>query len=206
MKKTLSFILILVYLISCKNNNKVIHEDIINLYPDKELIKKQYYKYSLFDPFFPNDSIYSPIEPRKNNQKMGKTLIKATEPYNTGELKRYIIAKLNGKYSSYISENNTLLYRYYFRHFEDDEFREFNSSKKIENYFVNNNIKYKLIKQKDKTSVYILNRKENLPSSLCVVEFEDTNINVHITYDINDTIRHLAPKSLIPFRGSEIEN
>lgn len=206
MKKTLSFILILVYLISCKNNNEVIHEDIINLYPDKGLIKKQYYKYSLFDPFFPNDSIYSPIEPRKDNQKMGKTLIKATEPYNTGEFKSYIIDKLNGKYSSYISENNTILYRYYFRHFEDDEFRKFNSSKKIENYFVSNNLKYKLIKQKNKTSVYILNRKENLPSSLCVVELEDTNINVHITYDINDTIRHLAPKSLIPFRGSEIEN
>ena len=54
-------ILLVVLFISCKEKKKAINEDFINLSPDKNLIKKQYNRYWTFNPFFPEDSLYTPI-------------------------------------------------------------------------------------------------------------------------------------------------
>lgn len=80
----------------CNKNKKVLEEDFINLYPDKDVIKKAYYKYSLFDPFFPKDSLYTSIEPSKIRPNMSKTLINQFEFYDLRNFSAYIKKNMGG--------------------------------------------------------------------------------------------------------------
>ena len=207
MARCFFFILTILLLASCKNNNKAIHEDIINLYPDKELIKKKYYKYSLQDPFSPNDTLYTPIEPSSKNPKMAKTLIKATNPYDLQYFNKFLTNEMNGNYNDYIIQNNTILYRYYFKHYENKDKKRITSKEDIENYLSENSINFDFIKSKDgNLYFYLLKRKEQLPSSYCIIKLHNDNLETSIIYNAKDTIRSLSLDALRPFLGSEIEN
>lgn len=201
------FILTILLLASCKNNNKAIHEDIINLYPDKELIKKKYYKYSLQDPFSPNDTLYTPIEPSSKNPKMAKTLIKATNPYDLQYFNKFIRDKIAGEYNDYIFKNDTIVYRYYSKHYGKNDLKKIDSKEKIEKYFKNKSINYQFIKSnEDKNLIYLLKKKGQSSPVFCVIDSHDNILEVYLTYNSKDTIMSFSQKSLRPFRGSEIEN
>jgi len=58
-------ILLIVVFFSCKKKKNVIAEDFINLNPNKSIIKKQYNRYSTFNSFFPENSLFTPIISKK---------------------------------------------------------------------------------------------------------------------------------------------
>ncbi|MDV3928924.1 hypothetical protein CMT52_16835 [Elizabethkingia anophelis] len=117
-KYKINFIAILLFLLglsSCNNNRKILDEDFVNLYPNKQIIKKQYYRYSTLDPFSPTDSLYSPIPPSKSNINRGKVLIVNYQSYDLRYFYKYIKKKMDGECNSYIYKNDTPLFRYYIK-------------------------------------------------------------------------------------------
>lgn len=206
-KYTLYTVIFLISIFSCKNNKSLLQEEPINLYPNKEIIKKQYHKYSLLDPFNPNLILYTPIEPSLNDPRKAKTLIKATDPYDLQYLNKYIRDEMNGEYIDYVFQNDTILYRYYSKHYKINETKEFDSKKKIEDYLLKHSIDFKFIKyNEDKNLIYLLKKKEQPFQSFCVIDSHDNILEIYIIYNSKDTIMSLSQKSLRPFRGSKIED
>ncbi|MGD1320227.1 hypothetical protein [Chryseobacterium sp. 2R14A] len=208
MKNILFYFILVLSLFSCKNNTSVVlQEEPINLYPNKELIKKKYYKYSLHNPFSTDDTLYTPIEPSKNNPKMARTLIKAVDPYDLQYFNRYIRDKMNGQYSDYVFKNDTIRYRFYTKHYKTNDLKKINSKEKIEDNFKNQSIKYKFLRfNEDKNLIYLLKKEGQSSPSFCVIDSHDNILEIHITYNVKDTIYHFPSKSLNPFRGMDIEN
>lgn len=202
------FVIILLFVIGCKTNQeKALPEEAINLYPNLGLIKKEYKKYTLLHPFYPSDSLYTPIQNSKKNTNKAITLIKVTDPYDLQYFDKYLINKMEGNYNDYIIQNNNILYRYYFKHFKDVNEKKIKSKKDIENYFHKNQIEFNFIKSKgDSLYFYLLKRKAPLPPSYCIVKLHDNNLETSIIYNINDTIRTLSLDALRPFLGSQIED
>ncbi|KFE99154.1 hypothetical protein IX39_00220 [Chryseobacterium formosense] len=202
-------LLVLTFFISnsCNKNKKVLNEDYINLYPDKKIIKKQYYRYSTFDPFFPNDSLYSPIESSKNFPDRAKTLVNQLNFYDLRNFNAYINKNMGGEYNAYIYENNTPLYRIYLKIYKENDKRELSTNKEIENYFKQNKIGYKFLKNKpDNLSNYLLEMKNTKDSAFCVINSEVDLLKIYLTYNVKDTIRSLPTTAIRPFLGDVIEN
>ena len=105
-------ILLVVLFISCKEKKKAINEDFINLSPDKNLIKKQYNRYWTFNPFFPEDSLYTPIGKSKKRPNMPLGLIKGRDIYNLDNFYKYV-------------KNNSTEEYIVFAKLSDDKLKEF---------------------------------------------------------------------------------
>ncbi|MGN7866978.1 hypothetical protein [Chryseobacterium sp. 22458] len=209
-KYNINFIIISLLFIglsSCNKNKKVLDEDLINLYPNKQIISKQYYKYSVFDPFYPNDSLYTPIAPRASDPKKAKALIKPLKFYELSYFYKYIKENIGKEYISYIYSNDIPVYRYYLKMYERGESKQFDTNKKIEEYFTKNNIDYKFVKKKpNNVSIYLLNKKNDTNSIYCTIISDSDWEKVFLTYNVKDTIKQLSYQSITPFFGSEIED
>ncbi|MGD1320229.1 hypothetical protein [Chryseobacterium sp. 2R14A] len=192
---------------SCSKNKKVLEEDFINLNPNIHLIKKQYYRYSTFDPFFPKDSLYTPIEPSKNFPERAKTLVNQLNSYDLRNFNTYINKNMGGEYNAYIYDDNTPLYRIYLKIYKKNDKREFSTNKEIENYFKQNKIGYKFWKNKpDNLSIYLLQMKNKKDSAFCVVNSETSFLKIYLTYNVKDTIKSLPTNAIRPFLGDVMEN
>ncbi|MDV3567964.1 hypothetical protein CMU71_13750 [Elizabethkingia anophelis] len=208
-KYKINFIAILLFLLglsSCSNNRKIVDEDFINLYPNKQVIKKQYYNYSTLDPFSPTDSLYSPIPPSKSNINRGKGLIVNYKSYDLQYFYKYIKKEMGGTYTSYIYSKDIPVFRYYLKFYKKEELKKFDTNKKIEAYFKQKNIDYEFVKNKpNKISIYILKNKNAKPIYCTIISDEDWE-NIYLTYNIKDTIKDLSSQSFRPFLASKIED
>ena len=125
-------ILLVVLFISCKEKKKAINEDFINLSPDKNLIKKQYNRYWTFNPFFPEDSLYTPIGKSKKRPNMPLGLIKGRDIYNLDNFYKYVKNNLDGNYTAYVYNHDKPLFRYYLKIYKDNQEQPFKTNKEIE--------------------------------------------------------------------------
>jgi hypothetical protein len=211
LKQSLNFTSLICFLLigilSCNKNKKVLDEDFINLYPDTALIKRNYYKYSTIDPFQPNDSLFTPIEPSKSNPKRAKTLIKSSYSYDLQYFYKYIDDKMDGKYNDYLFENGNILYRYYLKFYKKNELQELDTKEKIENYFDVNKIDYFFLKKNKRDMlIYLLKKKNQEYPAYCVINSTRYILEIYLMYNAKDTVRSLSSQAVRPFLGVDIEN
>lgn len=200
-------ILLSVVFISCKEKKNFIDEDFINLNPNKAIIKKQYNRYWTFNPFYPEDSLFTPIVKSKKRPNMPLGLIKGRDIYNLGNFYKYVNNNLDGNYTAYVYNHDKPLFRYYLRIYKDDQEYPFKTTKEIEEYFKKNKIQYQYLKYETKTlPIYLLKSNYKKDDIFCVIDNSKTNIlEILMTYNVSDTIKSLEFDAFNPFSGTEIE-
>ncbi|MGN7866976.1 hypothetical protein [Chryseobacterium sp. 22458] len=200
------FLIGILSLFACKSNNKLIKEDYINLYPQSITLEKEYYHYRDRFPYDDRYSIFSPIEPSKEDKKYAKVLIEAKLPYSYDILNKYIMNNMNGIYTSYLLENNKPIFRFYLKMFKNNDNEEFNTKEKIESYFQKNKIDFTFLKQnKEGNQAYLLKRNGYESPAYCLISAKKDKLEIYLTYNAKDTVQSLIRNSLSPYIGKKLE-
>ncbi|AZB24301.1 hypothetical protein EG339_06600 [Chryseobacterium bernardetii] len=206
------FLLIILY--SCKNTDvKVIHDDLVVLNPDINEIKKGYYKYSTFNPSYPDYYLYSPIGPSRKEKGKAKSLIPEFDHFDYRIFYKYIKNNFNGQYEAYLVNNNTILYRDYVEIYKDEKERKFKALQDFENYFKQKKISFKVHKQKyfeddgGTRFVFLLKKNDLKTDSVYFSVFlTKEKMEASLFYNIKDTINAFPWISTTPYRGQKIED
>lgn len=194
-------------LLSCKKNTKQLYsEDAISLSPNISEIKQNYYKYPLNKNMYPNYFLYSPIEPNKRNKELGKTLIKSNNNHNYFYFFDYIKKNMNGEYSSYIFDNNRIVYKNYVKIFENKNIENQRSLEEIKKQFEKSKIGFRFLNKKENGYTFLIKNNSQKDSSFCYIEYSKELYQVNIYYNVKDTINSLTSQSLKPFVGNDLEN
>lgn len=207
MKKIILFVLTSVLLLSCKSGKRPAENSMVDLYPNIQKITKDYYKYSINNAFHSDYFLYSPIEPSNINKNQPRILISSRIHHGNYYYYYYEFIKnrMNGSYTCYLTEGNTVKYRNHIKYYQDGETKM--SLQDIDNYFKQAKISYKLVKKIDKGYyTFLLDKNNQKEPAFCAISIDSVKVETFLLYNAKDTIQSLERQSMRPYIGMDLEN
>lgn len=196
--KIIIYIILNLFVLSCKTNRNTEQDDIIEL---NSFSEKNYYKYiDKIGYHIANDSfkaiLYSNVKPLKENEKIPQKIFGRGSYWNDSKI--YFQKELKGKSLSYLEKNNKVVFRNFYYDYSVSQEKNINKPTNINElrtYLNSKKVNYKIIRVKKKSSSDIIDVE--IQNQLYRIVLNNGLCESYLFYNKRDTINFDAYKNIV---------